>query len=68
MDQITKNVKASTNKITITNEQGQEEIVIEGEYAMENKGYLAEATKKRYLDMVKQDKINKRLGRAEGGV
>jgi hypothetical protein len=68
MDQITKNVKASTNKITITNEQGQEEIVIEGEYAMENKGYLAEATKKRYLDMVKQDKINKRLGRAEGGM
>jgi hypothetical protein len=68
MDQITKNVKASTNKITITNEQGEEEIVIEGEYAMENKGYLAEATKKRYLDMVKQDKINKRLGRAEGGV
>jgi uridine kinase len=71
MDQITKNVKLSTNKITITNEQGQEEIVIEGEYAMENKGYLAEATKKRYLDMVKQDKINKRLGRsskAEGGV
>jgi hypothetical protein len=71
MDQITKNVKLSTNKITITNEQGQEEIVIEGEYAMENKGYLAEATKKRYLDMVKQDKINKRLGRAgraEGGM
>jgi hypothetical protein len=68
MDQITKNVKASTDKITITNEQGQEEIVIEGEYAMENKGYLAEATKKRYLDMVKQDKINKRLGRAEGGM
>jgi hypothetical protein len=68
MDQITKNVKASTDKITITNEQGEEEIVIEGEYAMENKGYLAEATKKRYLDMVKQDKINKRLGRAEGGV
>jgi hypothetical protein len=68
MDQITKNVKASTNKITITNEQGEEEIVIEGEYAMENKGYLAEATKKRYLDMVKQDKINKRLGRAEGGM
>ena len=68
MDQITKNVKLSTDKITITNEQGEEEIVIEGEYAMENKGYLAEATKKRYLDMVKQDKINKRLGRAEGGV
>ena len=68
MDQITKNVKLSTDKITITNEQGQEEIVIEGEYAMENKGYLAEATKKRYLDMVKQDKINKRLGRAEGGI
>ena len=71
MDQITKNVKASTNKITITNEQGQEEIVIEGEYAMENKGYLAEATKKRYLEMLKQDKINKRLGRsnkAEGGM
>jgi len=68
MDQITKNVKLSTNKITITNEQGQEEIVIEGEYAMENKGYLAEATKKRYLDMVKQDKINKRLGKAEGGM
>jgi hypothetical protein len=58
MDQITKNVKLSTDKITITNEQGQEEIVIEGEYAMENKGYLAEATKKRYLAMIKQDKIN----------
>ena len=68
MDQITKNVKLSTNKITITNEQGQEEIVIEGEYAMENKGYLAEATKKRYLAMIKQDKINKRLGKAEGGM
>jgi hypothetical protein len=68
MDQITKNVKGSPNKITIINEQGQEEIVIEGEYAMENKGYLAEATKKRYFEMLKQDKINKRLGRAEGGV
>jgi hypothetical protein len=40
MDQITKNVKGSTDKITISNEQGQDEIVIEGEYAMENKGYL----------------------------
>jgi hypothetical protein len=68
MDQITKNVKGSPNKITIINEQGQEEIVIEGEYAMENKGYLAEATKKRYFEMLKQDKINKRLGRAEGGM
>jgi hypothetical protein len=71
MDQITKNVKLSTDKITITNEQGQEEIVIEGEYALENKGYLAQATKKRYLAMLKQDKINKRLGRsnkAEGGM
>ena len=67
-DQLAKEVKLSTDEITITNEQGQEEIVIEGEYAMENKGYLAEATKKRYLDMVKQDKINKRLGRAEGGM
>ena len=71
MDQITKDVKGSIDKITITNEQGQEEIVIEGEYALENKGYLAQATKKRYLAMLKQDKINKRLGRsnkAEGGM
>jgi hypothetical protein len=71
MDQITKNVKGSPNKITIINEQGQEEIVIEGEYAMENKGYLAQETKRRYFEMLKQDKINKRLGRstkAEGGM
>ena len=68
MDQITKDVKGSIDKITITNEQGQEEIVIEGEYALENKGYLAQAAKKRYLAMVKQDKINKRLGKAEGGM
>ena len=71
MDQITKNVKLSTDKITITNEQGQEEIVIEGEYAMENKGYLAQETKRRYFEMLKQDKINKRLNRsskAEGGM
>jgi hypothetical protein len=66
--QLAKEVKLSPDKITITNEQGQEEIVIEGEYAMENKGYLAEATKKRYFEMLKQDKINKRLGRAEGGM
>jgi hypothetical protein len=71
MDQITKDVKGSPDKITITNEQGQEEIVIEGEYALENKAYLAQATKKRYFEMIKQDKINKRLGRAgraEGGM
>jgi len=71
MDQITKNVKLSPKEITITNEQGQEEIVIEGEYAMENKGYLAQETKRRYFEMLKQDKINKRLGRstkAEGGM
>jgi hypothetical protein len=68
---LAKEVKLSPDKITITNEQGQEEIVIEGEYAMENKGYLAQETKRRYFEMLKQDKINKRLGRstrAEGGV
>jgi hypothetical protein len=68
---LAKEVKLSPNKITITNEQGQEEIVIEGEYAMENKGYLAQETKRRYFEMLKQDKINKRLGRstkAEGGM
>jgi hypothetical protein len=68
---LAKEVKLSPNEITITNEQGQEEIVIEGEYAMENKGYLAQETKRRYFEMLKQDKINKRLGRstkAEGGM
>jgi len=65
---LAKEVKLSPKEITITNEQGQEEIVIEGEYAMENKGYLAQETKKRYFEMLKQDKINKRLGRAEGGM
>jgi len=71
MDQLTKEVKQSVEQITIINEQGQEEIVTEGDYAMENKGYLSQATKKKYLNMVKQDKINKRLGRsnkAEGGM
>ena len=65
---IEKKVKQSTDKITIINEQGQEEIVIEGEYAMENKDYLLEATKKRYFEMRRQEEILKRLGRAEGGV
>jgi len=66
-DQLAKDVKTSEKQITIINENGEEEIVTEGDYAMENKGYLAQETKKRYFAMLKQDKINKRLGRAEGG-
>ena len=68
--QLAKEIKMSEKQITITNENGEEEIVTEGDYAMENKGYLTEETKKRYFEMLKQDKINKRLGRAgkaEGG-
>ena len=67
MDQITSGIKKSEKQITITNENGEEEIVTEGDYAMENKGYLAQAAKEAYLAMIKQDKINKRLGKAEGG-
>ena len=66
-DQLAKDVKTSEKQITIINENGEEEIVTEGDYAMENKGYLAQAAKEAYLAMIKQDKINKRLGKAEGG-
>ena len=67
MDQITASIKQSEKEITIINENGEEEIVVEGDHARENKGYLAQAAKEAYLAMIKQDKINKRLGRAEGG-
>lgn len=67
MTQITDSIKASEKEITIINENGEEEIVVEGDYARLNKAYLANKAKEQYLAMVKQDKINKRLGRAEGG-
>ncbi len=67
MDDITTSIKQSEEEITIINADGEEEIVVEGDYARENKAYLANKAKEKYLAMVKQDKINKRLGRAEGG-
>tara|TARA_R110002033_G_scaffold74721_2_gene126015 strand:- start:3442 stop:4494 length:1053 start_codon:yes stop_codon:yes gene_type:complete len=67
MDDITTSIKQSEEEITITNADGEQEIVVEGDYARENKAYLANRAKEKYLAMVKQDKINKRLGKAEGG-
>ena len=63
---IQQDILNSEEKITITNAQGEEEIVIEGEYASANPKYIGEETAKRYIEMYNQ-MIRDSMGLADGG-
>ena len=67
---IQQDITNSEKEITIINAQGEEEIVIEGEYAAENPKYVGEETAKRYIQLYNQmvkDSIGIPQPKAEGG-
>jgi len=67
---IQQDITNSEKEITIINAQGEEEIVIEGEYAAENPKYVGEETARRYIELYNQmvkDSIGIPQGKAEGG-
>jgi hypothetical protein len=67
---IQQDITNSEKEITIINAQGQEEIVIEGEYAAENPKYVGEETARRYIELYNQmvkDSIGLPQPKAEGG-
>jgi len=67
---IQQDITNSEKEITIINAQGEEEIVIEGEYAAENPKYVGEETAKRYIQLYNQmvkDSIGIPQQKAEGG-
>jgi len=67
---IQQDITNSEKEITIINAQGEEEIVIEGEYAAENPKYVGEETARRYIELYNQmvkDSIGIPQQKAEGG-
>ena len=67
---IQNDITNSEKEITIINAQGEEEIVIEGEYAAENPKYVGEETARRYIELYNQmvkDSIGLPQSKAEGG-
>ena len=67
---IQQDITNSEKEITIINAQGEEEIVIEGEYAAENPKYVGEETARRYVELYNQmvkDSIGLPQPKAEGG-
>ena len=67
---IQQDITNSEKEITIINAQGEEEIVIEGEYAAENPKYVGEETARRYIELYNQmvkDSIGLPQPKAEGG-
>ena len=67
---IQQDITNSEKEITIINAQGEEEIVIEGEYAAENPKYVGEETARRYIELYNQmvkDSIGLPQQKAEGG-
>ena len=67
---IQQDITNSEKEITIINAQGEEEIVIEGEYAAENPKYVGEETARRYIALYNQmikDSIGLPESKAEGG-
>jgi len=67
---IQQDITNSEAEITIINAQGEEEIVIEGEYAAENPKYVGEETARRYIELYNQmvkDSIGLPQSKAEGG-
>ena len=67
---IQQDITNSEKEITIINAQGEEEIVIEGEYAAENPKYVGEETARRYIELYNQmvkDSIGIPQSKAEGG-
>ena len=67
---IQNDILYSEAEITIINAQGEEEIVIEGEYANDNPKYVGEETARRYIEMYNKmlkDSIGIPQQKAEGG-
>ena len=67
---IQNDITNSEKEITIINAQGEEEIVIEGEYANDNPKYIGEETARRYIELYNQmvkDSIGIPQSKAEGG-
>ena len=67
---IQNDITNSEKEITIINAQGEEEIVIEGEYAAENPKYIGEETARRYIELYNKmvkDSIGIPQLKAEGG-
>ena len=67
---IQQDITNSEKEITIMNAQGEEEIVIEGEYTAENPKYVGEETARRYIELYNQmvkDSIGIPQSKAEGG-
>ena len=67
---IQNDITTSEAEITIINAQGEEEIVIEGEYANDNPKYIGEETARRYIELYNQmvkDSIGIPQSKAEGG-
>ena len=67
---IQNDITTSEAEITIINAQGEEEIVIEGEYANDNPKYIGEETARRYIELYNKmvkDSIGLPQSKAEGG-
>ena len=67
---IQQDITNSEKEITIINAQGEEEIVIEGEYANDNPKYIGEETARRYIELYNKmvkDSIGLPQSKAEGG-
>jgi len=67
---IQNDITTSEKEITIINAQGEEEIVIEGEYANDNPKYIGEETARRYIELYNKmvkDSIGLPQQKAEGG-
>jgi hypothetical protein len=67
---IQQDITNSEKEITIINAQGEEEIVIEGEYANDNPKYVGEETARRYIEMYNKmlkDSMGLPQSKAEGG-
>ena len=67
---IQNDILYSEAEITIINAQGEEEIVIEGEYANDNPKYVGEETARRYIEMYNKmlkDSMGLPQQKAEGG-
>ena len=63
---IQKAITESKEEIIIINDQGEEEVVIEGDYAQQNPKYLADKTAEMYLKQY-ETAVEQSLGLKEGG-
>ena len=63
---IQNSIIQSQEEITIVNDQGEEEVVVEGTYAQQNPKYLADKTAEMYLKQYEKA-VEQSLGLKEGG-